>query len=367
MRITNRELGRERFRWVIVSDEGGVLHGSSGIPVETHPVSDDVPDAAILLASYQPDRSATETTLSWLRRLDRRGCLLGCVDTGALAFARAGLLQVRPAAAHPEAIAGFSRQFPQSLFIDRLYDFSPPRFSSAGGVSTLDMTLALIGHFTSERLARRVAGILTYQRPPADWSPVPPQGGIAPSVRDAVAIMDANLSGPVSISDIATRLDLPLWKLNRLFRRHLHASPTTYYVDRRLARARDMLKTRPCRSATSHRNAVTTMPRSSRVPTGPGMGWRPRKTGSESVNNCRGWLSRPWSTILQPVAYDDPLGPGSRPGIRKVGARSTTSRNRRHHPPERIPGLEPGPRKKRRAIARPLPLWQSCLAAESAF
>ena len=242
LRITNRELGRERFRWVIVSDEGGMLHASSGIPVETRPLSDDVPDAAILLASYQPDRSATETTLSWLRRLDRRGCLLGCVDTGALAFARAGLLHVRPAAAHPEAIAGFSRQFPQSLFIDRLYDFSPPRFSSAGGVSTLDMTLALIGHFTSERLARRVADILTYQRPPADWSPVPPQGGIAPQVRDAVAIMDANLSGPVSISDIAVRLDLPLWKLNRLFRRHLHASPTTYYVDRRLARARDMLK-----------------------------------------------------------------------------------------------------------------------------
>ena len=242
LRVANRELGHAKFHWSVVSDQGGDCLSSSAIPLQTRAIPNDIPDAAILLTSYTPDRSATKTAVAWLRRLDRRGCLLGCVDTGALVFAKAGLLGVRPAATHPEAIAGFSRQFPQSLFIDRMFDFSPPRFSSAGGVATLDMTLALIGHFTTDRLSRSVAEILTYNPPLPDWQPAPIPRSIAPEIRDAVSIMEAHLSDCLSISEIADRLGLPIWKLNRLFQRYLHSAPTTYYVNRRLARARDMLR-----------------------------------------------------------------------------------------------------------------------------
>lgn len=242
LRVANRELGRTVFAWRFVSDRGGTLRSSSGIPVDTEPPPPDPPDAAILLASYHPDRAATAPTLAWLRKLDRHGCLLGCVDTGALVFARAGLLGVRPAAVHPEAIAGLHRQFPQSLFVDRHVDFSPPRFSSAGGVATLDMTLALIGHFAGDRIARRVAEILTYTPALGDWRPqlLPPS--VPAELRDAASIIEAHLSGGLGVSEIAARLGLPPWKLARLFRRYLHMSPTRYYLQRRLIRARDMLR-----------------------------------------------------------------------------------------------------------------------------
>ncbi|MEM7171385.1 MAG: helix-turn-helix domain-containing protein [Pseudomonadota bacterium] len=242
LRVANRELGQPRFHWAAVSDRGGVLNSSSGIPLDTAELPATPPEAAILLASYGPDRSATESTLTWLRRMDRLGCLLGCVDTGALIFAKAGLLKVRPAAAHPEAIAGFHRQFPGSLFIDRLYDFSPPRFSSAGGVSTIDMTLALIDHLSRDGLSQRVSEILTYKPHLADWEPQAIPASIAPAVRDAVSIMEAHLTACLSISEIAERVGLPSWKLTRLFKRYLHSSPTSYYVTRRLGRAQDMLR-----------------------------------------------------------------------------------------------------------------------------
>ena len=242
LRVANRELGHTRFTWSFVSEKGGLLRSSSDLSLDTIAMPTDIPDAMVLLASYAPERAATKATLSWLRRLDRRGCLLGCVDTGALVFAKAGLLGVRPAAAHPEAMPGFHRLFPESLFIDRLVDFSPPRFSSAGGVSTLDMTLALIAHLSHEGLARRVSEILTYDPPHAKWQPTPIPKSIAPEVRDAVSIMEANLSNCLSIADIAKRLELPTWKLRRLFKKSLHSSPTSYYVDRRLVRARDMLR-----------------------------------------------------------------------------------------------------------------------------
>ncbi len=242
LRVANRETGKQTFEWLVVSDAGGICFSSSGIPLDTAELAEKEADAAILLASYNPDRSSTAATLSWLRRLDRKGCLLGCVDTGALVFARAGLLTRRPAATHPEAIAGFHRQFPNSLFVDRMFDFSPPRFSSAGGVSTLDMTLALIGHFETQRLAQRVAEILTYDAPMAGWMPQSIPRSVPQAVRDAVAMMQSDLSRRKSISEIAAALNLPIWKLNRLFNRYLHAPPKSYLTRLRLTKARDMLR-----------------------------------------------------------------------------------------------------------------------------
>lgn len=242
LRVANRELGKQGFDWRVVSDGGGTQVSSSGLPIATLPLPDDIPDAVIVLASYKPESSSTPGALAWLRRLDRKGCLLGCVDTGALVFARAGLLGVRPAAAHPEAIAGFHRQFPKSLFVDRMFDFSPPRFSSAGGVSTLDMTLALISHLGSERLSGRVSRILTYDQLRPNWQPGSLPASVPSAVRDAVGIMEANMSVPVPVSEISARVSLPIWKLNRLFNRYLHSSPTSYYAHRRLDRAREMLR-----------------------------------------------------------------------------------------------------------------------------
>lgn len=242
LRVANREIGKPVFGWRIVSDQGGICRSSSGIPLETEPLTDEAVDAAILLASYQPDRSSSKATLAWLRRLDRRGTLLGCVDTGALVFAKAGLLERRPAATHPEAIAGFHRQFPKSLFVDRMSDFSPPRFSSAGGVATIDMTLALIGHVLSSKVARRVAQILTYEPPLSDGAPKPLPASVPREVRDAVALVQSDLSRRVRVADIARTLDLPMWKLNRLFNTYLHAAPRSYFTKLRLTKARDMLR-----------------------------------------------------------------------------------------------------------------------------
>ncbi len=242
LRIANRELGQNRFDWLMVSDDGQVRRSSSGIPMDTTTLPDQKQDVVILLASYRPGRSATGPTLSWLRRQDRLGALMACVDTGALVFAKAGLLRVRPAAAHPEAIGGFHREFPDSLFIDRLFDVSPPRASSAGGVATLDMTLGLIGHFAGDAVSGRVAEVLTYQPmfPGQVMSAV--GGSVSPVVREAVRIMMANPSRCPSPSEIASRVGVPPWRLTRLFKRSLRMSPRSYSVELRLQRARDMLR-----------------------------------------------------------------------------------------------------------------------------
>ena len=209
--MANRERGHPEFEWQFVSEYGGLCRSSSGIPIMTGAFPPGFPDVAILLAPCSPDRVATEAALTRLRQLVRHGCLLGCVDTGALVFAKAGLLQVRPAAAHPEAVMGFCHQFPSSLFMDRMVDFSPPRFSSAGGVATLDMTLALIARFTSNRIVRRLSEIPTNMPTRNDNKRATLPSSIPAQVRDAVSIMDANCVNAIPVPRIAEQMELPMW------------------------------------------------------------------------------------------------------------------------------------------------------------
>ncbi len=172
---------------------------------------------------------------------------MGCVDTGALVFAKAGLLSRRPAAVHHEAVVGFREVYGDALFTDLLFDLEGDRCSSAGGVATFDMTLAVIEHLASRRLAKRVAEILNY-RPietarasgsyGRDWS-IP---RLDRTLAKTVEIMLANIEKPVSVAEICQRVDTPVWRLRRLFQRHLGMSPQMYYLELRLDQARNLLR-----------------------------------------------------------------------------------------------------------------------------
>ncbi len=247
LRVANRESLGQVYDWRYLSNGGGVVHSSSGIAIPTVAMDEQPSDAVILLSSYHPETALTPELMRWLRKKAREGTLMGCVDTGALVFAEAGLLRGRPAAAHFEAIPGYSAQYPQEMFIDRLFDFNPPRCSSAGGVATFDMTLAMIGHFSGTALADRVAGILTYL--PSDHPGTQGRasgdrtlGLVNKDLARAVEIMVQTLQAPVAIADISARTNVPAWHLTRLFRRHLHRSPAAYYLGLRLERARNLLR-----------------------------------------------------------------------------------------------------------------------------
>lgn len=248
LRVANRESLEPAFRWRILSVDGEPPRSSSGISVAINGGLDNEPtDAIIILASYAPESMISSSVLGWLRQHARLGCLMGCVDTGALILSEAGLLRLHPAAVHHEAIAGFVERRKEDFFTDRLFDLGGNRCSSAGGVVTMDMTLALIAHFESERLARRVAEILNY-RPRetdradgafgADWS-IP---RINCTLAKAVELMQTNMEVPLSIRDIANRLGWQEWKLRRLFIRYLGEPPQAYYLGLRLDMARNLLR-----------------------------------------------------------------------------------------------------------------------------
>ncbi len=248
LRLANRESPRPIFSWRVLSVDGASPASSSGRAIDVDGPLDDAPaDMVILLASYFADRMLSAQLTDWLRRRAASGALMGCVDTGALIFAKAGLLSRRPAAAHHEAILGFREARGETYFADRLYDLDGDRCSSAGGVATFDMSLAIIERYGSRRVARRVAEILNYRPLESDRA----SGMFGPdwsilrldrTLGRAIGIMHESVATPLPIREIGERAGLPPWRLRRLFHKHTGMSPQEYYLEIRLDQARNLLR-----------------------------------------------------------------------------------------------------------------------------
>ena len=247
LRIVNRECGEPVWQWRLLSVQGGEVPSSSGISLDTHPLDEEPTDVVVLLSAYHPEKALVPPLLTWLKRKARTGSIMGCVDTGALIFAEAGLLRFTPAAVHFEALRAYQEKFRDEMFVDRLFNVTENRCSSAGGVATLDMTLGLIEHFDGEKMALRVAEILNY-RPTRFEGPQQKLLAETASFRlhrdlgRAVELMIATLDQPLSISEIAVRTGISHGKMARLFNRYVQQTPSAYYRYLRLNQARNLLR-----------------------------------------------------------------------------------------------------------------------------
>jgi len=248
LRVANRESRSRSFNCRLLSVDGKVVRSSSGIIITPDAALRPEPaDVTLLLAAYNPERQATPELIGWLRSRATRGMLMGSVDTAAYIFAVAGLLSTRPAVAHHEVVATYRAIFKDEFFIDRLVDFSPPRCSSAGGVATIELALALIQHFASRRLAARVAEVLNYEpagheRERLLFAQDRPVRRVNMKLAKCIDLMVANIQSPIPLQILGKGVGLTPLQMQRLFARYLRRSPSAYYSEIRLITARNMLR-----------------------------------------------------------------------------------------------------------------------------
>jgi len=247
LRVVNRETLAQTYSWRFLSPQGGIVRASCGLPVDTEPMDDRSVDAVFVIASYQAENALTAELSHWLKIRRDNSRLLGCIDSGALLFAEAGLLKDRPAATHHESIASYVDRFGKGIFVDRLTDFAPPRCSSAGGMATLELTLATIEHFNGADMVPRVTRTLSYfpessKNPHYDAFSGLNLSHVNRRLAQAVEVMIGNIATPLSIADIGSRIGLTVQQLNRLFQRYLSSSPASYYRALRLKQARNLLR-----------------------------------------------------------------------------------------------------------------------------
>ena len=244
----NRLSGGRLYHWRVVSRDGGPVTASNGLPVAADAAMADVEtcEALFVCAGLYAHEQGGRHTAAWLRRIARRGGVVGGLCSGTRLLAEAGLLDGHRCTIHWEDIQQLSEDFPRLEVTANLFEIDRKRITCAGGTAALDLMLHLIGLAHGAELAGRVSDQFMHQRIRGahDHQRMAPHerlGVREPKLLAAIAVMESNLEETLSLREIARRANLSVRQLERLFKQRLGCPPSRYYLELRLHHARLLL------------------------------------------------------------------------------------------------------------------------------
>lgn len=249
LRLANQVMGKQMYKTVLLSLDGGLVSSSDGIMVMSSSSLANAPhlDTIFVVGPNPiPKRGLSALTL-WLRKAAGAGIPLAGVDTGAYLMAQAGLLDGYRCTIHWEDQEAMVERFPNTIVTQHFFEVDRDRFTCSGGVAPLDlMTYLLTQPPGSRQLANEVANLLIADRrslTDTQTVSVIHQSRVTdPVTMEALKLMEANISEPLTIAEIAAYAGIPARSLQRRFRKHLGKSPERVYLDIRLTRARILVQ-----------------------------------------------------------------------------------------------------------------------------
>lgn len=246
LRAANRHLGREAFRWRVVTPDGQPAPLTCGIslPASGPLASADGAEVLIVIAGYRLNEVATRPLIRDLRQIAPRFALVGGVDSAPWVLARAGLLSGFKATVHWEDLEDLATAHPQIEVLPDRYVIDRNRMTAGGAAPAQDLMLHLIRTRHGAPLARQVAqSFIATARPGSDPQVAPRSRDplLDPRVARVVAQMEANLEAVETVADLAAQVGLSPRRLESLFQQSLGTSPGAYRLSLRLAAAHRML------------------------------------------------------------------------------------------------------------------------------
>ena len=200
-------------------------------------------DLDMLLVCAPGAEAADEALRRRLVELATPGRLLAGIGGGAELLARAGLLDGYRATMPWPRLEAVRRAHPRIRLSRQPFEIDGERLTCGGGTAALDMMMTLIGRQHGSALAERVSAHFVLERVRVGEEPSPGlPGGTPESLTEALALMEANIEEPLTTAELAEHLGISRRQLERLFKKHLRAVPSRYYLDLRLQRARRLLR-----------------------------------------------------------------------------------------------------------------------------
>jgi transcriptional regulator GlxA family with amidase domain len=249
LRAANRMSGDTLFSWIVASPDGMQSRASNHVKTEVDGDSTILADCHIVFvcAGLDVKAQSDKSILNMLRRLDRQGAVIGAICTGTYLMAAAGLLDDRRCTIHWENIDGLAEEFPLLEITNELFEIDDTRITCSGGTASLDMILYMIGQIHGQTLAAQVSDQFIHDRirDPSDRQRMELRSRLGvshPKLLAVVDYMEQGLEEPLSQTELAQKANLSTRQLERLFRKYLSTTPTRYYLNLRLARARHLLR-----------------------------------------------------------------------------------------------------------------------------
>lgn len=249
LRLANHVSGQSLYEWTTISVDGAPVKASNGIDVTVETAIDDAePQSTVILCGgINIQDWADKAVYAWLRKTERLGANIGALCTGSHVLARLGMLDGYRCTVHWENLPGFVEDFPDIEVSDDIYVIDRNRFTCAGGFAAADMMLAFVIRQHGYDLAAAISEELLYER-------IREEGAnqrmalrlrlavSQPKLLESITLMSENIETPLSQLELARDVGLSTRQLERLFQKYLGCTPSRYYLEMRLTRARSLLQ-----------------------------------------------------------------------------------------------------------------------------
>ncbi|WP_060478433.1 MULTISPECIES: GlxA family transcriptional regulator [Pseudomonas] len=251
LRMANLAARHPLYRTVLIAASAEPVVASNGMRVLPDYSIAQAPtlDALFVVGANPIDRSRSgaRPLIDWLRQLAHERLPLGGICTGSYLLAKADLLAGYRCTIHWEDLLTLQEQFPGIIISSQLFELDRDRFTCSGGVAAMDMMLQLVARQEGgQAIAAKAAELLLCDRVRGERERqrVPLRtllGSAQPKLSQVVAIMEANLEEPLGLEELASLNEVTVRQLERLFHKYLQRTPSQYYLQLRLSRAREML------------------------------------------------------------------------------------------------------------------------------
>ncbi|MGI9351848.1 MAG: GlxA family transcriptional regulator [Rhizobiaceae bacterium] len=253
--MANKVLGAGRYKWLFASSNGDPVPAANSITSKVDLslsglrkliLTGDRPEAVLVCAGVDVQNHENKSLLAALRESGRQKILVGGISTGTFLIAASGLLRGKNCVVHWEIMEQFKQRFPDANVLPDLYEIDGQFCTCAGGLSAMDMMLALLTEKHGQTIIQEVCNkLLTdrirspHQRQRLLKSSVDTHDKLLATVVD---LMEKNIAQPLSIEEISQMLGCSRRHIERKFEIELGCSPARFYLRSRLEHADYLLR-----------------------------------------------------------------------------------------------------------------------------
>lgn len=249
LRAANHLAGKKLYEISFVSTFGGLARSTAGGGFDTLSVTESGLDfdLVFVVAGGNPMSYEDPDLNRYLRKLNTRKVKLGGISGGPAILAKQGLMENRRFTVHWQHIEALEELSYDFLVERRLYVIDRDRYTCAGGVSALDMMLAIIASEHGTAFAQAVSDwfIHTQMRLANEHqrAALAQQLNIThPALVAASELMASHLADPLNEQQIADLSGLSSRQLQRLFKEQIGEPIMRFYRGMRLEKANELLQ-----------------------------------------------------------------------------------------------------------------------------
>jgi len=221
--------GHTPYDLYVISQPGGAVLGTAGLPIETKPVGRRAFDTVIFVGG-EIETMQTSLNIAAAKKLSAKAERVASVCTGAFLLAETGLLDGRRATTHWRYAAQLQARFPRTKVEgDSIYIADGRVWTSAGIASGIDLALAMIERDMGAEIARDVSRLLVvpYRRPggQSQFSAMSQMEPESDRIRIALNFAREHLAEALPVERLADAANLSLRQFGRAFRRETGETP----------------------------------------------------------------------------------------------------------------------------------------------